>query len=101
MPYYTTVRLLKQLLETPQYTTGQSICFVNTLQELGKLSVQCIATDWMTGVRSPAEDLFFSSLYTDQLEAHPPSYLMGTGGKARPRRDADHSPPSSAEVNNE
>jgi hypothetical protein len=35
--------------------------------------------------------------------AHPAFYLMGTGGpfprgKARPRRDADHSPPSSAEV---
>jgi hypothetical protein len=36
-------------------------------------------------------------------EAHPASYPMGTGGpfpggKARPRRDADHSTPSSAEV---
>jgi hypothetical protein len=35
--------------------------------------------------------------------AHPASYPMGTGGtlpggKAWPRRDADHSPPSSAEV---
>jgi hypothetical protein len=35
--------------------------------------------------------------------AHPASYLMGTGGsfpggKARPGRDADHSPPSNAEV---
>jgi hypothetical protein len=35
--------------------------------------------------------------------AHPASYLMGTGGpfpwgEARPGRDADHSPPSSAEV---
>jgi hypothetical protein len=35
--------------------------------------------------------------------AHPTSYPMGTGGsfpggKARPGRDADHSPPSSAEV---
>jgi hypothetical protein len=31
--------------------------------------------------------------------AHPASYLMGTErGKARPGRDADHSPPSSAEV---
>jgi hypothetical protein len=34
---------------------------------------------------------------------HPASCSMGTegpfpGGKARPRRDADHSPPSSAEV---
>jgi hypothetical protein len=25
---------------------------------------------------------------------------MGTGGEARPERDADHSPPSSAEVKN-
>jgi hypothetical protein len=38
--------------------------------------------------------------------AHPASCLMGTGGrfprgKARPGRDADHSPPSSAEVKNE
>jgi hypothetical protein len=35
--------------------------------------------------------------------AHPASCTMGTGGpfpggKARPGRDADHSPPSSAEV---
>jgi hypothetical protein len=38
--------------------------------------------------------------------AHPASYAMGTGGpfpggKARPGRDADHSPPSSSEVKNE
>jgi hypothetical protein len=38
--------------------------------------------------------------------AHPASYPMVTGGpfpggKARPGRDADHSPPSSAEVENE
>jgi hypothetical protein len=34
---------------------------------------------------------------------HPASYPMGTGtgGKARSGRDADHSPPSSAEVKNE
>jgi hypothetical protein len=36
-------------------------------------------------------------------EAHPASFPMGTGspfpgGKARPGRDSDHSPPSSAEV---
>jgi hypothetical protein len=35
--------------------------------------------------------------------AHPASYTVGTagffpGGKSRPGRDADHSPPSSAEV---
>jgi hypothetical protein len=33
--------------------------------------------------------------------AHPASCTMGTGGKARPGRDADHSHPSSAEVVNE
>jgi hypothetical protein len=38
--------------------------------------------------------------------AHPASYPMGTGfffpgGKARPGRDADHSPSSSAKVRNE
>jgi hypothetical protein len=38
--------------------------------------------------------------------AHPASCTMGTGGpfpggKARPERDADHSPPSSDEVVNE
>jgi hypothetical protein len=38
--------------------------------------------------------------------AHPASYPMGTGGpfpgsKSRPGNDSDHSPPSSAEVNNE
>jgi hypothetical protein len=32
--------------------------------------------------------------------AHPDSCTMGSGGKARPGRDADHSPPSSAEVMN-
>jgi hypothetical protein len=39
-------------------------------------------------------------------EAHPGSCLMGTGGslpgaEAQPWRDADHSPPSNAEVENE
>jgi hypothetical protein len=38
--------------------------------------------------------------------AHPASCTMGTGGsfpgnKARPGRDADHSPPSSAEIKKE
>jgi hypothetical protein len=39
-------------------------------------------------------------------EAHPASCTMGTGGpfpggKAQPGRDADHSPPSSAEIEND
>jgi hypothetical protein len=59
-------------------------------------------------VRSPAgaKD-FFSNLFVQTGSgAHPASCTMGTGGpfpgaKARPGRDADHSPPPSAEVKNE
>jgi hypothetical protein len=54
-------------------------------------------------VRSPAEAKDFSSNFCVQTGsgAHPASCTMGTGGKARPGRDADQSPPSSAEVENE
>jgi hypothetical protein len=58
-------------------------------------------------VRSPAEAEDFSSSLCVQTGsvAHPASCTMGTGGpfpgaKARPWRDADHSPPSSAEFEN-
>jgi hypothetical protein len=57
---------------------------------------------------SPSEAEDFSSNLCVQAGsgAHPASYTMGTGGsftrgKARPGRDADHSPPSSAEVKKE
>jgi hypothetical protein len=63
--------------------------------------------DRATGVRSPAEAKDFSSSLCVQTGsgAHPASCTMGTGGpfaggKARPGRDADHSPPSTAEVEN-
>jgi hypothetical protein len=53
-------------------------------------------------VRYPtgAEDFSSSPCVQTDSEAHPASYPMGTGGpfpggKARPGRDADHSPPSS------
>jgi hypothetical protein len=59
-------------------------------------------------VRFPARAKDFSSYLCVQtgFGAHLVSCTMGTGGpfpggKARPRRDADHSPPSSAEVVNE
>jgi hypothetical protein len=59
-------------------------------------------------VRSPAGANDFSSILCVQTGsgAHPASCTMGTGGpfpgaKARPGRDADHSLPSSAEVENE
>jgi hypothetical protein len=73
-------------------------------------SVQCLATDWTTGrVRfDPRQRQDFSSSLCVQTgsEAHPASCTTGTGdpfsgGKARPGRDADHSPLSSAEVANE
>jgi hypothetical protein len=64
--------------------------------------------DRAIGVRSPAGAKDFSSILCVQTgsEAHQASSPMGTGGpfpggKARPGRDADHSPPSSAEVVNE
>jgi hypothetical protein len=65
-------------------------------------------TGWTTGVRSPTDAEYFSSrlcVHTGFV-AHPASCSVGTGGpfprgKARPGHDADHSPPSSAEVKNE
>jgi hypothetical protein len=59
--------------------------------------------DQAIGVRSPAGARDFSSILYIQTGsgAHPVSYTMGTGGKARPGSDADHSHPSSAEVVNE
>jgi hypothetical protein len=56
-------------------------------------SVQCLATDWTTGVLFPTEANSPSSLCVQiSSEAHPASYSTGTGGKARPGRDANHSP---------
>jgi hypothetical protein len=59
-------------------------------------------------VRFPAEASYFSSNLFVQtgFGAHPASCIMGTGGpfpgtNARPGRDADHSPPSCADVENE
>jgi hypothetical protein len=64
--------------------------------------------DRAIGVRSPAGAEDFSSSLCVQTgsRAHPASCTMGTGGhfpggKARQERDADHSPPSSAEIVNE
>jgi hypothetical protein len=63
--------------------------------------------DRAIGVRSPAGAKDFSSNLCGQTGsgAHPASCTMGTGGfprgvKARPGRDADHSPSSSVEVEN-
>jgi hypothetical protein len=63
--------------------------------------------DRAIGVQSPTEAKDFSSNLCVQTGSgvHPASCTMGTGdpfpgGKVRPGRDADHSPPSSAEVVN-
>jgi hypothetical protein len=83
------------------------------LKKVRRVSSGSIVSDYglddrAIGVRSPAgaKD-FSSSLFVQTVSgAHPASCPMGTGGpfsggKARPGRDADHSPPSSAEVVNE
>jgi hypothetical protein len=63
--------------------------------------------DRAIGVRPPAGGKDFFSILCVQTgsETHPASCTMGTGipfpgGKARPGRDADYSPPSSAELVN-
>jgi hypothetical protein len=64
--------------------------------------------DWAIEVRYQAETRHYSSNLCVQTGsgAHPASYPVGTGGpfaggKVRLGRDADHSPPSRAEVVNE
>jgi hypothetical protein len=67
-----------------------------------------VLDDRAIAVRSPAEARDFSSnlfVHTGS-GAHPDSCTMGTWGpfpegKARQGRDADHSPPSTTEVENE
>jgi hypothetical protein len=81
--------------------------------ERSRVSSGSIVSDyWLDdraiGVRFPAGAKDFPTILCVQIGsgAHPASCTMGTGGpfpgvKARPGRDADHSPPSSAEVVNE
>jgi hypothetical protein len=64
-----------------------------------------VSKDCTTGVRSPTEAECFTPNLCVQTGsgAHPASCTVGTGGsfpggKAWPGRDADHSPPSSAQV---
>jgi hypothetical protein len=61
---------------------------------------------WTAGVRFPARIIDFSLPHNIQtgIAAHPVCYKIGTEGSfprvKRPGREADHSPPSSAEVKN-
>jgi hypothetical protein len=74
-------------------------------------SVYCLATGWTTG-RSRFDPGQRRKNFSSNLcvhtssEAYPASCIVGTrvpfpGTKAQPGRDADHSPPYSAEVENE
>jgi hypothetical protein len=76
----------------------------------GQVSSGSIVSDYGLDDRAsiPGRAKDFSSILCVQTGsgAHPASCPMGTGrpipgGEARPGRDADHSPPSSAEVVNE
>jgi hypothetical protein len=63
-------------------------------------------SDYGLDDRAGAEDFSSSLCVQAGSGAHPASCTMGTGGPfpggtARPGRNADHSPPSSAEVVNE
>jgi len=82
----------------------QSIgCLFHYLTKVISLMELCQYSVWLH-TQPPGIDprqgprIFSSSLCIQtSLEAHPATYLMGTGapfpgGKARPRRDADHSP---------
>jgi hypothetical protein len=62
--------------------------------------------DRVIEIQSPAEAKGFFLCVQTTSEAHTASCTVGTGGpfpgtKTRPGLDADHSPPSSAEVKNE
>jgi hypothetical protein len=54
--------------------------------------------DYRGSIPDRGRGFFLSPLRPDRLWAHPASYPMDTGGKARPGRDADHSPSSGVEV---
>jgi hypothetical protein len=75
-----------------------------------RVSSGSIVSDYGLGDRGSipggAKDFSSSLCVQTGSGAHPASCTMGTGGpfpggKARPGRDADHSPPSSSEVVNE
>jgi hypothetical protein len=79
--------------------------FLDTASTRSRGSSICIVFDYGLNDRgsTPDKDRDFSSgLYVQTGSGGRPAFCtLGPGGKARPRRDADHSPPSSVEVENE
>jgi hypothetical protein len=104
-----TSRYEASVLNTRTWRSVTRVCYkyVTIVQNISSRgSSVSIVSDY--GVRSPAGAKSFSSILCVQTGsgAHPASCRVGTGGpfpggKARPGRDAGHSPPSSAEVKNE
>jgi hypothetical protein len=94
----------------PVYRTVTYFCSWISYQHLS-FYIKCLATGWTTGLssfdpRQSRKDFSSNLCVQTGSEAHPASCTMGTGGlcpgaKARQERDADHSPPSSGEVENE
>jgi hypothetical protein len=95
------------------WSCTDEVIYLHQLFRRSRVSSGSIVSDYglddrAIGIRSPAGEKDFSSSLCVQTGSgsHPASCTMGTGGpfpggKARPGRDADHSPPSSAEVENE
>jgi hypothetical protein len=108
------VSVVKQTMNKRQPSRIYKCSFSYIFMQVGsRVSSGSIVSDYglddrAIGVWSPAEAKDFSSSLCVQTGSgsHPASCTMGTGGpfpggKARPGRDADHSPLSSAEVVNE
>jgi hypothetical protein len=82
-------------------------CICITVSRVAQ-SVKWLVTERTAGVRSPtgAEDFSSNLCVQTGSGAHPASCTVGNGGsfpggKARLRRNADHSPPFSAEIKEE
>jgi hypothetical protein len=95
-----------QLLATTAFVI--IVCYGGAGTSRVAQSVQCLTTHWTAGVpsRTKAEDFFSNLCVQTGSGANIASYAVDTGGsfpggKERPGRDADHSPPSSAEVKKE
>jgi hypothetical protein len=101
------IHLLYQIRNMNQYKILSEI-ILDLYFKIAHLRQEMILSGKSIRVRSPAGAEDFSSSLCVQTSSgdHPASCTMGTGGpfpggKARPGRDDDHSPLSSAEVVNE
>jgi hypothetical protein len=98
-----------QLLVCADDINLQGECISGIKKKPGVNIVQWYSAGLLAGrsvIRVPAEGGNFSlhNRVHSVSEAHPASYLVGNRGSfpgvKRPEREADHSPPSSAEVKN-